>query len=516
MKENMNKNNNKQSKKKDKVKSLDFLNFYHKDKYLFRIIDETISIKKAKPYLDCENDLREILTKIKSELNHTKEPKIRNLKTANEEFSKNYKKITKKKNSLGPEDTFREIIEEYKEKGYQIPNLTVQHNIFKMNPLIEENDDKMVEGLFSEFLRNNVSNRGKKIAFKTMNYLKRLKNIVENKLFEFHKNKKENNSVLPIQEIVTMPVIKFKGNKIKEETKEEILEKIKILLDLINEEPLKDYTKYHPSKTPNKYKKNKFAYSSRNTSKPNTKKQTNNMIEHFFSLKQISDSYKKLSSHSITTNYKIANNTPLLKSQKTYYLLTDYKNKNKNKFNNLFLNSTKDKKNIIPRSRNNDKNIHINFLNTQVESLDNRVNTDSNTNRGFNATNYTNPTNHTTQNFFYRPKEKDQLQIAYESLVKDNFNKTEEILRNYLKKVKDYSDERIDNFLSRSVKNNFIDSVNNIKEIISMKKIRNKTEKIYLNEQIIQRIKPKLQKMFKEEKVLKSMDKKYVKLYIDE
>ena len=69
-----------------------------------------------------------------------------------------------------------------------------------------------------------------------------------------------------------MPVIKFKGNKIKEETKEEILEKIKILLDLINEEPLKDYTKYHPSKTPNKYKKNKFAYSSRNTSKPNTKK----------------------------------------------------------------------------------------------------------------------------------------------------------------------------------------------------------------------------------------------------
>ena len=92
-----------------------------------------------------------------------------------------------------------------------------------MNPLIEENDDKMVEGLFSEFLKNNVSNRGKKIAFKTMNYLKRLKNIVENKLFEFHKNKKENNSVLPIQEIVTMPVIKFKGNKIKEETKEEIL-----------------------------------------------------------------------------------------------------------------------------------------------------------------------------------------------------------------------------------------------------------------------------------------------------
>ncbi len=46
MKENLNKNNNNQSKKKDKVKSLDFINFYHKDKYLFRIIDQTKSIKK--------------------------------------------------------------------------------------------------------------------------------------------------------------------------------------------------------------------------------------------------------------------------------------------------------------------------------------------------------------------------------------------------------------------------------------------------------------------------------------
>jgi hypothetical protein len=512
MKENLNKNNNNQSKKKDKIKSLDFINFYNKDKYLFRIIDETKTVKKVKPYLDSENDLREILTNIKNELNSTKEPKIRNLKTANEEFSKNYKKITKKKNNLGPEDNFRDIIEEYKEKRYQIPNLTVQHNIFKMNPLIEDNDDKMYEGLYSQFVSHTESNRGKKVAFKTINYLKRLKNIVEKKIFEIHKNKKENITIKPIQEIVTMPVIKVKGNKIKEESKREILEKIKILLELIKDEPLKDYTKSHLTKTPKKYKINKCNYPNRNIYKPNTSRNNNNIVNNFFSSNQISNSFKKLSSQSIIQNKKLYN-TPILNSQKSFYLLSD--SKNKKKVNNFLLNSPKDNNNI-PRSRNKEKSTDIKFLNTQVQSLDNnRVNTDSNTNRGFNNTNYTNNTNHTTQNFFYRPK-KTHLQIAYESLVKDNFNKVEETLRNYLKKVKDYSDERIDHFLSRAVKNNFIDSVKDIKDIISSKNIRKKSEKIYLNEQIIQRIKPKLQKMFKEEKLLKTMDKKYIRLYVDE
>ena len=328
MKENLNKNNNNQSKKKDKIKSLDFINFYNKDKYLFRIIDETKTVKKVKPYLDSENDLREILTNIKNELNSTKEPKIRNLKTANEEFSKNYKKITKKKNNLGPEDNFRDIIEEYKEKGYQIPNLTVQHNIFKMNPLIEDNDDKMYEGLYSQFVSHTESNRGKKVAFKTINYLKRLKNIVEKKIFEIHKNKKENITIKPIQEIVTMPVIKVKGNKIKEESKREILEKIKILLELIKDEPLKDYTKSHLTKTPKKYKINKCNYPNRNINKPNTSRNNNNIVNNFFSSNQISNSFKKLSSQSIIQNKKLYN-TPILNSQKSFYLLSDSKNKKK-------------------------------------------------------------------------------------------------------------------------------------------------------------------------------------------
>ena len=353
MKENLNKNNNKNTKKKDKVKSLDFINFYHKDKYLFRIIDQTKSIKKIKPYLDSENDLRDILTKIKDELNSTKGPKIKNLKTANEDFSKNYKKITKKKNILGPEDNFRDIIEEYKEKGYQIPNLTVEHNIFKMNPLIEDSDDKMFEGLYSEFLSHSETNRGKNIAFKTINYLKKIKNIIETKIFEIHKNKKENNTVIPIEEKVTMPIIKLKGNKIKEESRREILEKIKILLELIKDEPLKDYTKYHPNKTPKKYKINKYSYYNRSTSKTNSSKQNNNIVNNFFSSNQISDSFKKLSSQSIIHNIKL-NQTPLENLSKPYYLLSD--SKNKKKVNNFLLKSSKD--NItITRSRNNDKSI---------------------------------------------------------------------------------------------------------------------------------------------------------------
>ena len=40
------------------------------------------------------------------------------------------------------DETFRELIDEYKKKGYKIPNLTLQHNIFKMNPLIENENGK--------------------------------------------------------------------------------------------------------------------------------------------------------------------------------------------------------------------------------------------------------------------------------------------------------------------------------------------------------------------------------------
>ena len=55
-----------------------------------------------------------------------------------------------------------------------------------------------------------------------------------------------------------------------------------------------------------------------------------------------------------------------------------------------------------------------------------------------------------------------------------------------------------------------------LKLLFLKKKIRKKSEKIYLNDNIIQRIKPKLQKMCFQENLIKRLDKNYIKLLVDE
>ena len=86
---------------KDIIKSLEYKRFYHNDRNLFRVLNKTNYMKKTCPYISEEKDLKSVLCKIKNELLFMEEPSIHNLKTENEEFSRNYKKITKKKNKLG-------------------------------------------------------------------------------------------------------------------------------------------------------------------------------------------------------------------------------------------------------------------------------------------------------------------------------------------------------------------------------------------------------------------------------
>ena len=97
---------------KDIIKSLEYKRFYHNDRNLFRVLNKTNYMKKTCPYISEEKELKYVLCKIKNELLFMEEPSIHNLKTENEEFSRNYKKITKKKNKLCPKDTFIESIEE--------------------------------------------------------------------------------------------------------------------------------------------------------------------------------------------------------------------------------------------------------------------------------------------------------------------------------------------------------------------------------------------------------------------
>ena len=76
------------SKVKDITKSFEFTNFYHNDNELFRVINNTKRMKKNRPYIEEERDLKSSLIKIKKEIQFNKTPEVQHLKIENDEFSK--------------------------------------------------------------------------------------------------------------------------------------------------------------------------------------------------------------------------------------------------------------------------------------------------------------------------------------------------------------------------------------------------------------------------------------------
>ena len=76
--------------------------------------------------------------------------------------------------------SLKDLMIHYQKSGYKIPNLDFDHNLFKVNPLIEENSNKMTNYFATQ---NN-----KKIAYKdllnikSLSYLNKFNNIVLKKV----------------------------------------------------------------------------------------------------------------------------------------------------------------------------------------------------------------------------------------------------------------------------------------------------------------------------------------------
>ena len=490
--------------KRQKTKSLDFLTLYSKDKNLFKVINKTKKMRLHAPYIDEEKELKSTLLKLKTKFNFSEEPSIKNLKLQNEEFITNYKKITTKKIKYFKDETFRELIDEYKKKGYKIPNLTLQHNIFKMNPLIENENEKIIDGLQTNFKTiSHSEDINKNIASKSMFYLKKLRDLIEQKFIQFKLMRKNNNNdSINNNKIERISFIHFNKtnfnnmNNIKE-SKKQLLETIQKLLKLIEEEPLIDYTKinYNLNKKQNKTFKLFHIKNRRNSNQGKRLSRNINNIKNYFSkhLFTIENQKKKKKNSSNVTRFtdifSVFNN-----NTKSLNIISSNK-----KINQINLFEKNSDNNILSsqRSRNND-------LNTlpQTERNEN--------NNNILTTNYSNYSDFPYQN------DKDFIKFAYDNCIKDNFKDVEIYLRKYLIKYKGLSDEKIDYFLNHFNKKNFYNNINGIKAIVKNRKIGQKSETIYLHEHIIQRIKSKLRNMFDEEKLIKNLDKKYVKCFLDE
>ena len=509
-----------------KAKSLDLLKIYSKDKNLFKIINRTKNVINKNPFVEEEKDLKETLQKLKKNFKFAEEPKIRNLKLQNEDFSFNYKKIQKKKKKNLPEETFRGLIEEYKEKGYKIPNLTLSHNIFRMNPLIEDNNDKIIDGLYLNYKEVSESgNFQNNIATKSLIYLRKLRQLIEDKIVEFKILQKQNNNYIIdnntnnklIDKIeVKMPNINVNRINInKFESKKELLKNIQMLLDLIKEEPLKDFTKTNHNFASKSNRNLKFIQKSNHQSRRNSK-----------SVRIFSKKHSRRISNSKVFTKKF------LKLKQTFMVQNPLRKKSSNliemKSSDLFsinhmkpfnLNTTKN--NLIPKinfQEQNSENLISSHRSRNSNYNNHELNTLPQTERNENE--YLNSNNVLTTNFsvndFPYNNEKDFIKFAYESCLQDNFNDVENYLRKYLIIFKGFTDKKIDDILIRFNKNIFLNGINDIKGIIKRNKIYNKSEIIYLHEHIIQRIKPKLKKMLNEEKLLRNIDKNYVKVFLND
>ena len=108
----------------------------------------------------------------------------------NHQFLTSYE-IFLKKFPKNYENEFKDLLEKYKQKGYKIPDLSMKHNLFKINPLLF--NDRKINDFYTFFQNKNIIlkifNKLKKKKDKYLTYLKKEKKEVDERLLNFQKEK---------------------------------------------------------------------------------------------------------------------------------------------------------------------------------------------------------------------------------------------------------------------------------------------------------------------------------------
>jgi len=157
---------------KNTYKHIDIEKEYKDNNYLYQTLKRTSKMKHNSKIVNYELDLKKLLSIMYKKLLFLDNPKIRLIKEENDDFKKEYKSMSESfQKSI--QVIFKDLIRKYRDRGYRVPNLSFQHNLFKINALIEENNDKL------EFaLKEDKKNKKPMKASKTMSYLRKLKYLL--------------------------------------------------------------------------------------------------------------------------------------------------------------------------------------------------------------------------------------------------------------------------------------------------------------------------------------------------
>ena len=541
---------------------------YKKDiNYKKLMVQMNHKAENEKSILDKKNDLKKSLQIINNEIHFTNEPIIKSLHESNINFKNEYKLFNKKTHKKETKEIFKDLVKLYQHKGYHIPNFSINdHNLFKINPLIEENPEKMSIGI----LENQMGKkRHKDNSEKVMEYLKKLSRIISEKM------SLESETQRNLFEKFTIPKLKVKASD--EDDIEILKKKIEIINNLINTDSLsklddksvKNLNYFHRDSIKSSHNLRLFLKNNVLSNKQKDKlfqrrlsnfsvnfspfdKNENNIKE-----KNSSNKERKLSINtndiSILSNknttLNITQNQSSLNNNKSIYKILQPRKKTFNiditKINDNFKNKSSDKKNNSYRSsmtinhgktrldmsqkksplskiqKNKKqlattKNAHFGkfplFIKTQTKDYEKNDYSDEYAllSPSTNNKNRFCLKHRKTSSYNFPYSEKEYINYAFEKLrTRKNLKKAETMIKNYLNKAKGYDNEKTEDTIkeiySKSFKNNVLD----LKLQILHKDICAKTERLYVNNHIIKRIKPVLDNMFKKDTIIERFDKSF-------
>ena len=170
---------------KNEYKQINVEKEYENDNYLIQTLKRTAKCKNDKKILSFQNNIKKLLSLIYRKIQLQNDPDIKPIKQENDHFYKDYHSISENFQK-STKFIFEDLIKQYNIRGYKLPNFTYDHNLFKINALIEENNDKL-EFILKEDKKNKNKNK-EPLAIKTMNYLKKL-NFLLNLLLSKDENK---------------------------------------------------------------------------------------------------------------------------------------------------------------------------------------------------------------------------------------------------------------------------------------------------------------------------------------
>ena len=501
---------------------------YQNDNYLIQTLKRTKRVTIENPVIKFENNLEKLLKKIYKEIKLLKDPIINEINSENNAFKSNYTYLLNNFQN-NTSKTFHPLIHLYRNKGYKIPSLNYNHNLFKVNPLIEENTNKIMHYFLGQ---KTVKTKKEILLIKSLVFLQKLNKIINKKI---NKNKKfdRRNSADILKPIN------------QDENIENLKNNIQSIMNLINNlSSLDENESFNNNKQLNYDSKiknlnlnniKKFEnssrtidiYSPRNTdtnffppslSNRNEKYRkslglmthgNNFHLDKSYILHNINNSKKNVSDKQIKRVKKLANknnsfnikihtnkiNNKYLSSERNkliHELLHKNKNEGRNKSLNLHSNKySKTVSNLNKYEKNNRENLPL-FIRTQANNENKNINylNQKKYNMHLNKI-YSSSSPFLNKNEFFN--------FIYKRLKKGNFNDVDKYVKKYLNEIECKNNEETNTIISKYDYKNIKNNLKELEKNIKKSEVDKKTEKIYLNNFISRRVVDSLENMRKKD-----------------